>query len=210
MAPGTPHRDDIEPDRFARERVLMISAFSKTAADHGLHALKIEEVARNAGLPAERFGACLGSKEDGLLAAQDVFLDRLWREIVDACTVHDDWPCGVRSGLRSAIASLAEGSALARALAIEATGLSLAAAERQFAALDQFALLLREGRRIYPRADHLPEMAERTLIGGVASIVSGCLLAEEPAALFALEPQLTEMLLAPYLGDDEAHRIARD
>jgi AcrR family transcriptional regulator len=210
VAPGTADKDDMQSDAIARERTLMISAFAKAAAEHGIRALTIEDVARNAGLPTERFGACLGSKEAGLLAAQDVFLDRLRREIVDACADSEDWPHGVRMGLRSAIALLAERSGIAGELAIEETGLSLAAAERQLTAIDQFASLLREGRRRYPRADRLPELAERTLIGGVVSIISGCLLAEEPAALLVLEPQLAEMLLAPYVGEEEARRITGD
>lgn len=106
------------------------------------------------------------------------------------------------------ISSLVEASTLARIFAVEATAASFAAAERQFAALEQFASLLREGRRRYPRAASLPAPTERVLIGGIASIVSQHLLAEDPGALPALESQLVESLLLPYLGEGEAKRFA--
>jgi hypothetical protein len=48
------------------------------------------------------------------------------------------------------------------------------------------------------------------LIGGIASIVSQHLLAEDPGALSALEPELVEALLIPYLGEGEAKRAAAD
>ena len=80
--------------------------------------------------------------------------------------------------------------------------------ERQFATVESFAAMLRGGRRLYPRAAELPEPTERTLIGGIASIVSGHLLAEEPQLLPGLEPELTELVLMPYVGPSEARRIS--
>ncbi len=76
--------------------------------------------------------------------------------------------------------------------AIEAGAASLAAAERQFAALDQFATLLRGGRHLYPQAASLPDATERALVGGIASILSGHLLMEDPQAISALEEQLVD------------------
>ena len=85
---------------------------------------------------------------------------------------------------------------------------NLAATERQFAAVESFAAMLRDGRRLYPRAAELPAPTERALVGGIASIISGHLLAEEPQALSELEPELAELVLMPYLGQTEAKRVA--
>lgn len=194
-----------EPDS---ERDRLIWAFSRSLAELGYKALTPAAVARTAGVPEASFEAHFATKERGLVAAQEVFLDRLWLEVIGACQLPTEWPGKVSAGLGSALDALTEASALARVFTVEATGVSLAAAERHFAALDQFASLLREGRNHYPRASSLPELAERTLIGGVASIAAAALLAEEPAALSLLRPQLTEMLLAPYLGEEEARRVA--
>jgi AcrR family transcriptional regulator len=209
----SPDQDDSERPRPPKgeseaEREALISAFSKAVAEQGYRALTLAAVARTAGVPQARFEAHFATKERGLIAAQEVFLDRLWLEVIAACEAPSEWPGKVSAGLGSAITTLTESSALARVFTVEATGVSLAAAERHFAALDQFASLLAEGRKRYPRADSLPAMAERTLIGGVASIAANSLLAEEPAALTVARPQLTELLLSPYLGEEEARQVA--
>jgi AcrR family transcriptional regulator len=209
VARGESQRGDPrDPGRADPERARFIAAFGKAASEHGYRDLTIEQVARYAGTAPARIEAYFDSKEEGLVAAQDAFLDRIWLDVLDACETPVEWPLRVRAALRSVIVSLTEASALARVFAIEATGASVAAAERQFAVLDSFARLLRDGRRIYPRAAKMPKITERALVGGVASIISGHLLAEEPRVLAALEPQLVELVLTPYVGARLAGQIA--
>jgi hypothetical protein len=167
-------------------------------------------VARGAGLPEAEIEASFETKEEGLLAAQEAFLERLWLEVLGACEAGGEWPRKVSAGLACAIGALTEAGALARAFTVEATGASLAAAERHFAAIERFASLLTDGRRLYPRAGALPPLTEQVLIGGVAMVAGDVLLAEDPAALLRRRAELTEMLLIPYLGVAEARAIAHE
>jgi AcrR family transcriptional regulator len=191
------------------ERERFIAAFGKAAAEHGYRELTFEQVARYAETSQQQVEAHFANKEEGLAAAQDAFLNRIWLDVLDACGSTGEWPDKVRAALRSVIVSLTEASALARVFAIEATAVSFAAAERQFAALDGFARLLRDGRRLYPDASELPVATERALVGGIASIICGHLLAEEPRALAAVEPDLVELILVPYVGRSQAKQIAQ-
>src|SRR3954452_22233618 len=125
----------------------------------------------------------------------------LWLEGLAACEQVEEWPRRVQAGLRAVLEAMVDASAVARVFTVEAAASSLAAAERQLAAIDRFAALLREGRRIYPRAASLPQVTERMLIGGIASILCDHLMGENPAAIPLLEPQLVELLLIPYLGE---------
>ena len=197
-----------EPERTGEQRERLVSAFAKAAAEHGYAGLELDQVRRYAGVTEDAFAAHFENKEQGLIAAQDAFFDRLWLDVAGACDAPGDWPLKVRAALAAILASLVEASNLARVFAIEAAAASLAAAERQFAALDQFARLLAGGRRLYPEAASLPEATERALVGGIASIVSGHLLMEDPQAIPALEAQLVELVLIPYLGEGEARRVA--
>jgi AcrR family transcriptional regulator len=197
-----------DPGEIGGQRELLVSAFNKAAAEHGYAQLEVEQVLRYAGVSRATFDAYFQSKEQGLVAAQDAFFERLWLDMVGACDGSAAWPLKVRAAMAAVLGSLAEASSLARVFAIEAAAVSLAAAERQFAALDRFATLLRDGRAIYPGSASLPEATERALVGGIASILSGHLLVEEPQAIPALEGELVELLLIPYLGEDEARRIA--
>lgn len=199
-----------EPDLEATEeqRELLVAAFAKAAAEQGYAKLEVEQVLRYAGVSRATFDAHFKSMEQGLIAAQDAFLDRLWWDVIGACGGSGEWPLKVRAAIGAVLDSVGEASSLARVFAIEATASSLAAAERQFAALDRFATLLRDGRTIYPAAATLPAATERALVGGIASILSGHLLVEEPQVIAALESQLVELLLIPYLGEAEARLVA--
>lgn len=192
---------------FSREHRRLVDAVAKAAAEHGYAGLTVERIASYAGLTVEIFERHFDSREQALVAAQEAFMERLWLEAVGACEKGEPWPRRVRAGLRAVLASLVEASTLARVFAVEA-GASLVVAERQFAALDRFAAVLRRGRRAYPEAERLPETTERTLVGGIASVVSAHLLMEESGAIPALEAGLLELILIPYLGREEARRLA--
>lgn len=183
-------------------------AFSRAAGEHGYSQLDIDLVCRYAGVSTELFREHFETIEQALVAAQEAFLQRLWLDLVGACEVGGEWPSRVRACVTALVGSLSEASAAARVFAIEAPGVSFAAAERQFAALDRLAALLRDGRSLYPESARLPEVTERALIGGVVSIVSEHLLAEEPRAIPALRRQLVEILLTPYLGFEQAQAVA--
>ena len=195
---------------MAGERGKIVTAIAKAVAEYGYAQLTVEQVLSHAGVTAEEFEAHFGSLEQGLIAAQEDFLERLRLEVAAACDLDRAWPDNVRAALHAALAYVADANAMARAFAVEATAASLVASERQYSALETLANLLREGRRIYPGAAEMPPAIERALVGGVASIISDRLLSEEPQALIDLEPQLAEFLLVPYLGRAEASRFTQN
>jgi AcrR family transcriptional regulator len=195
--------------RAMSERGRVVAAFTRTAAEQGYRRIEVDQVAHYAGLSPERLELHFSSKERGLVAAQEDFLEVLWLEGTAACEVAEGWPRGVQAALRAVIAAVVDASTVARVFVVEAAASSLAAAECQFAAIDRFATLLRQGRRLYPQAASLPEVAERMLIGGIASVLCNHLLDEDPRALLQLESQMVEMLLIPYLGASEARLISR-
>jgi len=196
-----------ECDESDGSRERLVAAASKAAAEHGYREVTVERITRYAGVSQSTFERHFSSPEQAMMVAYDDFLERIWQEAEDACDAHTGWPQKVKAAIGSVLAALTEASGLARAFAVEAGSSSLAAAQRQLTAIDEFARLLREGRSLYPNAAALPEPTERALIGGIASIVSAHLLAEDAQALPALESQLVELLLTPYLGPAEAKRL---
>lgn len=189
-------------------RARLVAAFGRAAAEHGYADLRIEQVLHYARVSQATYESLFASKEQGLIAAQDAFLDRLWLEVVTACETPAEWPFRVRAAVEAVLNAMVEASSLARVFAVEAAATSVAAAERQLAALDRFADLLRDGRRHYPDAAELPDVTERVVIGGVSSIIAGHLLMEDPQAIPPHEGQLVELLLLPYIGISEAKRVA--
>ena len=201
-------RDDSGQSTPEAQRERLVAAIARGAAEQGFDKLTVEHVVRYAGVPAATFYEHFSTKEQGLMAAFDAFLDRLWLEVSAVCETDAEWPQKVKAAIDVTLSYLAEASSVARVFAVEAASASLAATERQLAALESFATLLRDGRSLYPRAAELPVPTERALVGGIASIISGHLLAEEPQVLVDLEPELIELVLIPYLGQSEAKRVA--
>lgn len=181
----------------ADDRARLISAVARSAAEHGYSSFDPKDAIRRAGLSGEAFEAHFASSEQALLAAGEAFLERLWDEACAACEAEQQWPQKVRAALTAILSYLAGASAAARAFLVEAPAASLAAAERQFAALERFAGALAKARELYPQVQ-LPDLSERVLAGGIASLLRERLLAEETQALATLGPALAEMLLAPY------------
>ena len=78
MTGGDPERGSSSgPGGTDAERDRVIAAFGKAASEHGYRDLTVDHVAHYAGLSRARYEAHFDTKEQGLVAAQDVFLDRL-------------------------------------------------------------------------------------------------------------------------------------
>jgi AcrR family transcriptional regulator len=191
------------------ERSQIVTAIARAVAEYGYASVTMEQVLRQADVGEDRFRAHFGTLEQGLIAAQEAFLEQIRLEVAVACDLDRPWTDNVCAALNAVLVYLTEASDLARGFTVEATASSLAASERQITAQETLADLLRQGRRFHPRAEEMPEAVEQALIGGVTSIVSARLLTEEPQALIELGPQFTEFLLLPYVGRAEASRVAR-
>jgi AcrR family transcriptional regulator len=169
------------------QRELLVAAVSRAEAENGYSGLTIERVVYYAGVDRDVFDAHFDSREQGLLAAQEAFLERLLGEATGACERPAPWPHRLRAGLRAVHSSLIESASLARVLTVEADAAGLPLMERRLAALDDFADLMRRGREHHPAARPLPDVTERLLVGGVASLLRQRLLREEPTTTAPLE-----------------------
>lgn len=186
-----------------------MTAISRVAAERGYADLTVRRVVDLAGLTEADFYRHFTSEQQGLIAAFEAFLGRLAGEVARASHAEASWPANLRKAIAAVLEYIVDANDLARVLTVEVAASSLAGAQALQTALDVFAAQLRSGREIYLDAAELPGAAERVLVGGVASIISGHLLAEESGALGRLEPELTEFLLVPYLGRAEAQLFIR-
>ena len=196
-------------DKALEQRQRLVTAISRVAAERGYADLTVDRVVDLAGLSEADFYRHFASKQQGLIAAFEAFLERLSGEVVQASAADASWPENLRMSVAAVLDYIADANDLARVLAVEVAASSLAGTQAQFAALELFAGQLRSGRDIYPDASELPSPTERVLVGGIASIVADHLLAEEASALPRLEPDLSELLLVPFLGRAEARLFVR-
>jgi hypothetical protein len=73
-----------------------------------------------------------------------------------------------------------------------------------------FVEILKAGRPEHSGTRPLPEATEETLVGGIVSLIVREISAGRTADLEKLLPDLVELILAPYLGVEEAERLARN
>ena len=74
--------------------------------------------------------------------------------------------------------------------------------------LSHFGERLRPGRALRPGGERLPEIVEKAMTGGLAMLVAQRLDVGREAELPGLAPEAIQFVLTPYLGTEEAKRIA--
>jgi hypothetical protein len=135
---------------------------------------------------------------------------RLQVRIESACRgrPESERPARVTAAIRAALDFAAADPVAAQILTNEA----LAEGREGFARYDRmiahFAADLRCGRELSPEGELLPELTEKMMIGGVASLIAQRLDAGRNAELPALAAEAIQFVLTPYLGTEEARRVA--
>jgi hypothetical protein len=135
------------------------------------------------------------------------------RERVDeAYKAEDEWPAALHSGIEAMLVFLASEPNLARLAMVEALVAGPVVVERYDAAVQTFLPYIAAGREAASKKvlKHLSDSTEEALVGGMVSLVSRRIVAGQTEDLETLLPDLTEFTLTPFVGSDEASRVARN
>ncbi|HWW66753.1 MAG TPA: TetR/AcrR family transcriptional regulator, partial [Solirubrobacterales bacterium] len=156
------------------------------------------DIVRRAGVARKTLYENFEGKEEVFLATFDAAVDEAMRRIETDCRkVEGGWEERLHAGLASFLGYVAEEPALARMCLIEVLSSTPAATQHYELAVERFVEL---AQRSAPHDERLPETIEETLIGGVAWIVYQQIRREETERATDLLPELSEFMLAPYLG----------
>jgi hypothetical protein len=147
-------------------------------------------------------------RQDEFADAFESAFGRLRIRVESACANRADWPSGVAVGIRAALGFAAADPAAVRVLTVDA----LAGGKPGYAAYDRMISylcdLLLPGRAERSDAERLPDETERALAGGIAMLVAQRVDLERHVELPALAGEATQFVLTPYLGMDEARKVA--
>ncbi len=143
------------------------------------------------------------------VAAFETAFARLQVRVEEACAREADWPRAVAAGIRATLEFAATEPAAAGTLTNEALARGPSGVARNRRLVAYAAGLLEPGREERIGFGPSPAVLEQTLAGGIAFLVAHRLALGREAELPALAAEMTEFVLAPYLGSDEARRIAR-
>jgi AcrR family transcriptional regulator len=186
-----------------------LRAFAVVVAEEGYVNTTVEAVLKRAQMSATTFYANFHGKDDAMLAAIDSACSQIVAAVMPAFRRAPDWPAGVRAGHGALCNFLASRPALAQLIAVEVHAAGSAAMERRYETLRPLEELIGEGFEHEPGA---PALAAEAITGAVFTLIykrlraSGA--ASGPASLPALAPLLTYITLCPFLGAEEACRVA--
>ena len=189
-----------------RERMLLATA--ELVAERGYQKTTIELIAKTARVALSTFYEQFSSKEECFLAAFDAALDsasRAFEELVDA---ELPWAERVAAGIEVFLEMVAANPARARLVIVESQAAGGEALMRYQGALELAAQQLRAGREHNPRSIRLPDGLEVAIAGGLAWLVHQRLLAGRDSEIVGLLPEMVQVTLTPYVGEEEAAKLA--
>lgn len=194
----------------AHQRERIVAGLAEAVTERGYNAVTIAQIAKSARVSKRAFYEHFESKEECFLAAFEIVVSHL-RELIEAAIEPiPDWPHRVVAGLRALLEFLAEDPQLARLFLVDSVTAGPAVAERFREKIDTFVPLLQPGRAERDNPRPLPDSTEESLIGALVSVLSRSLAFGDAAALPDLLPDFIEFVLMPYLGPEEAHRLAQE
>lgn len=200
---------------FSREQVAhnqrerLIAGLATAVAEHGYQAVTITHITKQARVSRRVFYANFEGKEECFLAAFEVVVEHIRELAAEAVAAAADWPHQAIAAARAVLSFFAAEPDLARLCLVESQAAGPAVSARFHDAVRQAVPLLERGRAERPRGRELPPTTEESTIGALVMLASRKVAAGEATQLEDLLPEFAEFILAPYLGAEEAGRLAR-
>lgn len=214
LAPAGPlprGRHGIPPELIvANQRERLFAATAQVIAEKGYAALLVGDVTSRASVSRATFYKFFADKHECVLAAQRWAFDSFEQQLLAACSSQTEWPLAVAAAANRAIevAMAAPGEARLVLISYHAVSEPRLASE----GLDVHRRLLESletGAEGWPGARSPGEPAAEMAVGAAMSMFGACLSAKDLAALARLRLALVQIVLTPYLGANEARRIAQ-
>lgn len=190
-----------------RERI--VTALVDTVAERGYHATTVGDITKAAAVSRRTFYEHFADKEACFLAAYELITEHIRASMRAAAETFEEWPERVRAALAALLGFLSAEPELARLCMIEpvAAGGEIAALHQT--TLRDFAEILKAGRPQRGEERPLPAATEEALVGGIVTLIVREISAGRTAELSKLLSDLIKITLAPYLGAEEAERLAQ-
>jgi AcrR family transcriptional regulator len=194
------------------QRERLIAGLAEAIAENGYSGTTIAHITRHAAVSRRTFYEHFSSKDECFVAAYDTVMKELRERVSAGFEDADDWAHAVRSGISAMLSFLAAEPHLARLCMVEALVAGPVVVERYDAAIQSFVPYFQGGREGRPPEvlARLSPTTEEALVGGMVSLISRRIIAGKAEQLEELLPDLVEFTLTPYLGSEEASKIAAE
>ncbi|HEX3909253.1 MAG TPA: TetR/AcrR family transcriptional regulator [Solirubrobacteraceae bacterium] len=189
------------------QRARILDAVTNLTASGGYASLKVEEIAEQAAVSLVAFYEHFADKEDAFLVAYEVGHGKGLAAVERAYAAESDWRLAVRAGIEALFGFLASEPSFAHIGLVDALIATPHSADRSNDGVSAFARMLAPGtermRGIMPGA-----VTVEAIAGGLFDLCLHYGLTGRIRELPELVPSATYIALAPFLGGQEAARIA--
>jgi AcrR family transcriptional regulator len=194
------------------QRERLIAGLGEAIAENGYAGTTIAHITRHAAVSRRTFYEHFASKDECFIAAYDTVMRELRERVGQAFDDESDWAHAVQAGIGAMLGFLAAEPDLARLCMVEALVAGPVMVERYDSAIQSFVPYFQSGRkgRSPEVLSRLSPSTEEALVGGMMSLISRRIIAGKTAELERLLPDLVEFTLTPYLGSEEAAKVARE
>jgi AcrR family transcriptional regulator len=189
------------------QRTRLISSMIATVADLGYGKATVAAVTKPAKVSRRTFYESFANREECYRAAYEASFDFL-QDRVRAAVSATEWPSSVRAGLEALLESLAAHPKLATFFLLSPASIGDEVATRHHQAIRQLVETLLDGAE----AETGPALASETKVealgGGLLRLTAMKVSGGKAGELPVLLPDLVELFLRPYVGSQEAVRVA--
>lgn len=185
----------------------LLDSIAESLHEHGYDRTTVSVITAQARVSKSDFYRHFPNKDECFVAAYDDAVERLRTEMLEACAGAGDWTARVSAAVEAVLSFLAREPARADLLLVEGLRAGPAVYARFQKAVQSFVPYLKQDAPAPDRGEPGDGVAE-AVVGGVASLLSRWVLAGESEELEARFPEIAEFALMPYLGSQEARRIA--
>jgi AcrR family transcriptional regulator len=203
-------RHGLSPEFVAQnQRQRLIAALTEVLYEVGYQKTTVSSIGKRASVSKSDFYKQFESKDDCFFAAYEVAIDRIRKQVLEACARHGDgdWSPRMRDGIAALLSLFASDPALASISLVEGLRAGRGVYDRYQAAVESFVPYLRKGAPKAPDGSEVPAATDEAVVGGIASLLGRRVLAGESERIDELLPDVLEFALTPYLGTAEARRI---
>lgn len=193
------------------QRERLIAGLAEAVAEKGYGGTTIADITRHAAVSRRTFYEHFDGKDECFVAAFDTVTEQLRERVDVAFDAEQGWAAQITAGIEAMLVFLASEPNLARLAIVEALVAGPVVVEHYDAAVQTFLPYLQAGREGRSKAvlAHLSDSTEEALVGGMVSLISRRIVAGQTDDLETLLPDLVEFTVAPYLGNEEAAKLAR-
>jgi AcrR family transcriptional regulator len=189
-----------------RERIL--DAVANLTAAEGFAALNVEGIAEQAAVSLKAFYEHFAGKEDAFLVAYEIGHGKGLAFAERAYIAESDWRLGVRAGIAALFEFLATEPSFAHIALIDTLIATARTAERSNVGVQAFARMLVPRTEEAPGRSPVVAVTIEAIAGGVFELCLHYALQGRIRELPELTVSATYLALTPFLGPEEAARVA--